>query len=264
MTRVRRSVWRVALVIGCAVAGRPCLCRSQVVVSATTGSYRARLLGVYDATSGTPVEGARVVDMVGHVTALTTATGTVSLAFLPEGASLVRIEKIGLQPTTVSVQISPNDTVPITILLQPLVHDLPAVVTRDSNPQYDTPALRRFEERRLSRASHGYFISEMELQKHPTSVMSDMIRRFPGLSVVCPMRGNKCWANSTRAIAMGSGHCKVAVYVDGVPAEDLNLRGLSATEYAGVEFYPGGASVPPQFNQTALTCGVLLFWSRER
>jgi hypothetical protein len=210
--------------------------------------------------------------MVSHVTAITTVTGTVSLAFLAEGANLIRIEKIGFQPRTISMQISPSDTVPLMVLLQTLAHDLPAVVTRDSAAQYSTPALRRFEERRLSSATHGYFIAEAELQKHPLSRMSEMVRRFPGLSVVCPMRGNRCWANSTRVVGSGgtvggtssAGHCPVAVYIDGVPSTDNDLNLLAAEQFAGVEYYPGGASVPPQYNLTALTCGVLLFWSRER
>jgi hypothetical protein len=236
----------------------------QATGAAQALPFRSRLLGVYDFERGVPIEGARVTDMVNHVTALTTSTGTVSLVFLTEGPNLVRIEKVGFEPLTLGIRISPSDTIPLTVLLHGLVHDLPAVVTLDSNPQYSTPALRRFEERRLSRASHGYFIAEAELRVHPTSFISDMIRRFPGLSVVCPMRGNKCWANSSRTIAMGSGQCRVAVYMDGVPTDSLNLRGLSANEFAGAEFYPGGASVPEQFNQTALTCGVLLLWTRER
>jgi hypothetical protein len=229
--------------------------------------YRRRLLGVYDVRTGDPIEGARVTDVLNQITAVTTATGTVSLAFLPDGASLVRIEKVGFKPLTVPVTISPIDTVPITLLLNSLAQELPAVAIRDSAPHYISMALRQFEERRLSHATGGYYLSEAELQKNPTGRMDNAVRHFPGLSVVCPMRGNKCWANSTRAIPMGSGsaaHCPVAVYLDGVPSTDNDLRKLSVNEYAGVEFYPGGASVPPQYNQTALTCGVLLFWSRER
>ena len=34
--------------------------------------------------------------------------------------------------------------------------------------------------------------------------------------------------------------------------------------YAGVEYYPGGASTPLQFNATDAACGVLVLWTRER
>jgi hypothetical protein len=229
--------------------------------------YRRRLLGVYDIRTGDPVEGARVTDLVGQITALTTATGTVSLAFLPDGGNLVRIEKVGFRPLTVPVTISRADTVPITLLLTSLTQELPAVAIRDSSPHYLSMALRQFEERRLSHSTGGYYLSEAELQKSPTGRMDNMVRHFPGLSVVCPMRGSKCWANSTRTAGPTSGsaaHCPVAVYLDGAPSTDNDLKKLNVNEYAGVEFYPGGASVPPQYNQTAVTCGVLLFWSRER
>jgi hypothetical protein len=239
---------------------------------APAASYRGRLLGVYDIARGEPLAGARVTDMVSHVAALTTPTGTVSLAFLSEGANLVRVERIGFQPATVSVRISPADTVPVMVLLQTLAHDLAAVVIRDSAPQYDTPALRRFEERRLSRATHGYFLSEADLQKHSESRMSEVVH-FPGMMVQCsrraaprftpgrdvPVGGNSCVAIGTR----GSS-CPVSVYRDGQPTSENNLEEMHVDEYAGVEFYPGGASVPVQFNRTARSCGALLFWTRER
>jgi hypothetical protein len=134
MKIARMHSWR-GIIVGCALAGLPATGQTQITVTPSAVPYRGRLLGVYAATSGTAVDGARVTDMVNHVTAMTTATGTVSLAFLPEGANLVRIEKIGFQPTTIGVRISSDDTVPITVLLQALAHDLPAVVTRDSNPR---------------------------------------------------------------------------------------------------------------------------------
>jgi hypothetical protein len=273
MTAMALWICRASIVVCGAYVAAPTAAVSQSLgVVASSVSYRSRLLGVYEAATGNAIDGARVVDMVNHVTALTTATGTVSLSFLSEGANLVRIERVGFQPMTMSVQISPSDTVPLTVLLQTLAHDLPAVLTRDSAPQYSTPALRRFEERRLSPATHGYFIAEAELQRHPMSRMSEIVRRLPGLSVVCPARGNKCWANATRVVGSGGkiggsanpDRCPVAVYIDGVPSTDNDLTQLAVNEFAGVEFYPGGASVPPQYNLTALTCGVLLFWSRER
>lgn len=260
MRPLMRLVFAVVMQVGpCAIA-----LSQHAVPAADSLLYRRRLLGVYDVRSGDPIEGARVTDVLSQITALTTVTGTVSLAFLPDGGNLVRVEKVGFQPLTLAVVISRADTVPITLLLRALVQELPAVAIRDSAPHYTSMALRQFEERRLSHATGGYFLSEADLQKHPTSRMDNMVRGFPGLSVVCPMRGNKCWANSTRAIPMSGSHCPVAVYLDGVPSTDNDLRKLSVVEYAGVEFYPGGASTPPQYNQTALTCGVLLFWSRER
>jgi hypothetical protein len=80
-------------------------------------SWRVRLLGVFDNDSGEAVEGAEVVDVLTGTRATTTTTGTVSLAFLPEGGSEVRVQKAGYRPITIEVIISPRDTVPITLTL---------------------------------------------------------------------------------------------------------------------------------------------------
>ena len=43
-----------------------------------------------------------------------------------------------------------------------------------------------------------------------------------------------------------------------------NLRSMDVSTYAGVEFYQGGSTLPPQYNITDSGCGVLLLWTRER
>jgi hypothetical protein len=68
--------------------------------------------------------------------------------------------------------------------------------------------------------------------------------------------------------------CWVSVYVDGAliynganapagtPPPDANA--LETANYAAVEYYAGGASVPAEYNRTGNACGVLLLWTRER
>lgn len=80
--------------------------------------FRFRVLGVFDEASGAPVSGAEVIDVRTGTRAVTTATGTVSLAFLPAGSDTVRLVRSGYQPLELPVTISPADTVPITTLLK--------------------------------------------------------------------------------------------------------------------------------------------------
>jgi len=64
--------------------------------------------------------------------------------------------------------------------------------------------------------------------------------------------------------------CYADVYIDGAimwmagigtkPLFDINQ--YRPGELAGVEYYPGGASIPAKYNRTGAGCGVLLIWTR--
>jgi hypothetical protein len=216
-------------------------------------SYRNRLLGVYDSRTGDPIEGVEVTDLLGKLTALTSATGTVSLAFLPDGETMLRIRKVGYNQKTMAVAISPVDTVPYTVLLERTATVLPTMVTKDSAvTRWSSRLLREFEERR--RQGFGQFLEDSILRLYDAGSITSAIRRLSGIAINCG--GGSCGAVSTRS------RCRIKVYRDGMPAEP-NLENHMAWNYAGVEYY-NTANIPPQYNTTGNACGVLLLWTRER
>jgi hypothetical protein len=103
---------------------------TRVVVGAAAGdssvldsaaklpAYRQRLLGVFDDATGEPIEGARVIDEATGTYTTTPASGIVGLVFLPEGGSLVRIIRAGFEDVTLSVQIAPSATTPLTLVMK--------------------------------------------------------------------------------------------------------------------------------------------------
>lgn len=241
-------------------------------------AYRFRVLGVFDEQTGDPVEGVEVADVLSGNSSLTTGTGTVSLFFLPDGGSLVRLRKIGYEVQTLPVSISPADTVPITIVLTRATQ-LPTVVVTDSAPRYTSPGLRAFEERRAK--GIGRFVSEAVMRKNDDKTLADLITTtLPGLQGV-PGPGGSKYVVSSRRPCQGpalrrctTADCYVSVYIDGVRTYDASTMTdrnqipdfgrMNPRDYAGAEFYPGGASVPAQYNATNSGCGVLLLWTRER
>jgi carboxypeptidase family protein len=80
--------------------------------------YRYRLLGVFDALTGDPIVGAQVVDLTTGSFIQSSATGTVSLVFLSEGTTPVRIRMAGYEDLDIPVEISPDATRPLTLLMQ--------------------------------------------------------------------------------------------------------------------------------------------------
>ena len=81
-------------------------------------SYRYRLLGVFDEQTGEAIQGARVIDSGTGTFMNTSPTGTVSLFYLPEGSSLVRIAKDGYSDLTLTVEIGPTVTEPLTLTIK--------------------------------------------------------------------------------------------------------------------------------------------------
>ena len=220
--------------------------------------YRARILGVYDGSSGDPIDGAQVTDMATGTWAVTTKTGTVSLLFLPEGGNVVRVRKIGYVPWTQFVSISSRDTSALTVVLSPTLATLAPLVTTDSSPRYFSPGLQEFEKRR--KAGSGQFITESELRKSDNREMPDLLRRLVGVKLVCAKRGPR----SCVAQSFTERGCPLSIYIDGVQLSDVNLLTLPVADFAGIESYSGAAKLPPLYNRTGNMCGVLLFWTRER
>ena len=236
---------------------------ASLTAKAQVPAYRARVLGVFDVRTGEPVEGVEITDLASGTWALTTRTGTVSLAFLPEGESSVRARKLGYAPITRPVRISPVDTTPITLIMTPVVNILPDVVVRDSAPDYISPGLRDFEERRKTRL--GQYITEGELRKADARELPDVLRRLSGTLVSCTTRTpRQCSLQSSRF----AGICPYTIYLDGIRVGDSNLLMYNVSELGAVEAY-SATTAPAQYSPKGGTnryqdCGVLLLWSRER
>jgi hypothetical protein len=80
-------------------------------------AFRSRLLGVFDIETGDPIAAVRITDVTSGTYAMTTSTGTVSLAFLPEGTSTIQLRHTAYGDTTMQVTISAKDTLPLTLVL---------------------------------------------------------------------------------------------------------------------------------------------------
>lgn len=261
----------VRFLLQLAAACLPLVAAAQTVVPA----YRARILAVYT-TDGDPIEDAEVVDENSSTTALTTKTGTVSLAFLAEGASIVRVRKVGFLAKTMLVNISPVDTVPLMVMLETSLQRLEKIITTSTASRFISPGLRGFEERMAK--GGGYFIDTKELRKWDSGPITPAIRNIPGVDIICirtegPRRG-ECYASNKRAPPMPPNRdCPVDIFLDGALFFQAfgasgqfgnDLQRLQTAQFAGVEYYSGMSRVPPEFNKSGARCGVLVLWSRER
>jgi hypothetical protein len=259
-THLRRLA--TSAVVCAIVLGRAAAQSAPAHDTTPSQAYRNRLLGLFDQTTGQPVEGAEVFDVSTGWSAKTTATGTVSLVFLPDGGGLVRIRKLGYVPVFTKVAISPRDTAPITLLLA-RVAELPAVVTRDTARHYISGNLNAFEERARIRVA-GYFIMDSLLRKSENRSFSNLLRsQLPGAFIRDAGFGS-AYLGSSRACTGAAPE----VFVDGIPMNaprlPFNLNSIQISELQGVEYYPSGGTVPAQFVGARTSCGALMLWTREK
>lgn len=276
---------------------------AQTPAKPTTGmpAYRARILGVYDDATGEPLDSARVSDILNGNSSLTTRTGTVALYFLPDGGSLVRVQKLGYEPQTLTVAISPKDTTPLTVIMR-RVTQLAPMVTRADSQRYISGALRRVQER--EKLGFGYFIDDSVLRKNEGLPLSMVIAsRLPGIQLK-PGRASATYLMQSTRCTSGLPQ----VFVDGVPLSPeptpdmvpnpvaqpaaspqggkrtanpvatpaagsappvsidyvpFNLTTFDVSQFAAIEWYPDGLTLPIEFT-TGRRCGALMLWTRER
>jgi hypothetical protein len=243
--------------------------------TARVPAYRARVLGLFDQATGEPIEGADVFDVSSGWSAKTTATGTVSLVFLPDGGGLVRIRKVGYAPLFTKVVISPRDTAPLTVLLE-RVTELPAVVTRDSTRPFISGSLNGFEERARLKLT-GYFITDTLLRKSENRTLGNVIRsqlpnaflRDGAFASTYLVGGRPCSGGSAPevfldGVPMNTEGVPGSKTAKGIPPQLFNLNEIQVSALQGVEWYPSGGSVPIEFTNERTGCGALMLWTRER
>jgi hypothetical protein len=227
--------------------------------------YRNRVLGVFAEHSGDPLADTEILDLATGMRASTTSTGTVGLAFVRDGGSMLRIRKLGYRPQTLWAAISPADTTPITVVLTPLGQALPVVTVlgrggRDSIPHWMSPGLREFEERR--KIGLGHFLSEDLLRKEEDRTLGNVLMSHVVELKVVERAFGRTWLMSTR-----NPSCQPDIYENGIristPTGRMDISKLFIKDFSAIEFH-NPSTAPEMYLGTGSSCGVLLLWSRER
>ena len=253
-------------------------------VGAQTGSFAGT---VARDSSGHMIGGAEI--RLPQISRLVTSNylGEFGIAGIPPGRYVVTLRAVGFTPVTDTVEIKANAVTEREFILAAVVAVLDTVRTTTAGQRRLPPGLAGMEERR--RAGHGgYFITEDILRDNDARQMAGVLSgRIPGVTQV--FIGSAVYLASGRTIGDGGpvfrkkpagspNQCFVTVYVDGArlwngpwdgpsdrqnsPPPDFGHMGVN--EYGGIEYYPGGASLPTQFNATGTGCGTLLLWTRDR
>ncbi len=213
---------------------------------------RPRLLGVYDASTGLPLEGVEVIDVISDLRVRTDAAGAVPLNWLTRwkttDSAAVQVRKLGYAEQQLVLLAS--DTADVSVGLERLT-GLAAVTTTAAPSTMESRSLEPFETRRKMGA--GKFVTTDDLIAGDRTGLGlhDLLAKH-GIVLCGPTRARR------------GSRGPVITYVDGVQQalRDTTAGTVSAT-YAAFEFY-SAATVPAQYNATGReACGYLLAWTRR-
>lgn len=220
-------------------------------VAALTGT-------VVDSRTGQPVYGVNV-GLSGQAAVATDVTGRfrITETAVGWGPNVLEFRRIGYGPVDSEFWVAEHSTnLDLDVSLVPSAISMEEVVVAGERATYIPGLTQEFYRRR--RVGGGAFFDQREIEKISPRVVTDIIRRAPGISVHPGPRGNNIieFLRSSRS-------CQPLLFLNGArvsKADDVDWL-ISPHLILGVELYQG-AQIPIEFNQIGSSCGVVVIWTR--
>lgn len=231
-------------------------------------------------SSNLPLRGAVVsIPRLGK-TAVTDSLGGFLLGGIELGQEIVMVRRIGFKEVTAQLRFAKGDTVEVDFLMLPTVQRLAEVQVKGKS----RPAkLSAFDRRRAE--GFGHFISEDQLANQQSRLLSEVVNTIPGQQIyrsnnssaawVATARGQQSLAGTFRVdpsdVSRGApnNQCYATVFLDGTPVFTgrrgellFDINSVPTAQIAGIEYYGGSASMPPEFNIGGNSCGALVIWTK--
>ena len=238
-------------------------------------------------TAGVGLVGVEVVVGTGGLKVVTSRDGRFHLAGVPVGPQVLLFRLIGYQPQQWDHVFAAADSIGVEIVMGRGVQWLPTITTVSRQPQASPKMAGYYQRKELG---FGTFIEDSLLRSREHSLLSDVLRRVPGLTMGYLGDGggygvmmSRAMTTRTRPIGASARtpeereagtRCYAQVYLDGIrvyaPGQLTgDKRGFSIDQFRvsdvqAIEIYKGAASTPAQFNATGSACGTIVLWTRER
>ena len=245
-----RTTWSLlAAVAAGALPGVP------VAAQEETEPQTAVLIGqVVSASTGLPIEGARVLFMGSGGGAITDAGGNFLVPNAPAGKDSVEVRFLGYDPSYVVLELEPEMTTRVTLTLSRTVVRI-ADLTVEVRQSRRSRNLAGFEER-MGRGFGTYF-TPREIRNRNPRLPSDLLRGEPNVVV-----GRVAYGRAE--VYLGDGarlQCPPALYLDGMYQPGLQFDDLPRDDLGAVEVYKRDVETPMEFLRTGSTCGAIVVWT---
>lgn len=282
-------VWSIVPRLTCAVYA---MCAAMVLFAGSAASLHAqvahavRMIGVYDAQTGEPIQGVQVRDAFSGSTVVTSSTGTARLDFITYRglAAIVELRKLGYEAKQVVVA---QDTASITELLTHATQLAPIVTTETYRLDRDAGLREGFEQRCAARSVTCF--RDDDISKHLTGNVADLLVHADGITLgacttggtislgrggVDRSRATQCGKIAMKPLVIPPAYCTPTIFVDGHewlaaggPSIDLTPGQPSTAPFGPalitkIEVYPPEKVRPLRFQGSDPTCGAVVIWTK--
>jgi hypothetical protein len=222
-----------------------------------------RIFGqVVDEGTGVGIPDVDVSVVAGRtVRAISNRTGRFLIDDLSPGPVEVRLERLGYEPRTATLQVRGGRTVEVyaSMTVEPI----------ELEPVEVAVASRYLERsgfyQRVRNVSGDHF-TYRDIERMSAQLVADVVRRAGGVTVASNQVGWGSEALSNRLAASADGRCRLRPYFNGVPTVDFNLELVPPDEIEALEIYQG-PNVPIEYfdemQRAGASCGVVLIWTRD-
>jgi len=218
----------------------------------------ARVMGRVINKQGAPVGGARVTLNGTGASTLTRESGDFVLDSLPAGTQAITVRHLGYAPTEKTVELSSRTPARVDVQMGPYVPELTPV---EVVSRMDAGLERVGWTQRKRGAATGYFITPEQIEARKATQFTDLLTTTPGIRVQGTM--GRMYIQATRTA--GRAGC-VNVYVDGSRWQQMEAGDLDSfvrpQDVAAIEVYPGGGSMPVEFQSTGGDCAAVVVWTK--
>lgn len=207
---------------------------------------------------GRSISGAELLVDGTNVRGVTDERGEVRFNAVRGGPAIVRVRRLGFQPTKLDVIVDQRVPATSVVTLSALPLRLKPIVVRGGSNY--TGRMAGFYQRRD--LGIGHFVSREKIEHDNPAQLTDIFRRLPGVQIT----STRFIRNAVRFRGNGQS-CWPLVWLDGapLPTAEFDVDFLSPGSIEGIEVYSGISQVPPQFmgSRGLGSCGVIVVWSRE-
>jgi Carboxypeptidase regulatory-like domain len=228
---------------------------------------------VIDKSTGQPVAGVTVVNLLDGKALTTDTTGSFKFEKLPQGIVRLLVRAPGFPQQGVLLALAEGELMEHRVELdsttatriaaetppapppagQRMQTLAPVVVTEEASlgPRY-----ANFERRRKTGA--GQYIVRADIERSTASTLQDAVRTLRGVNLDCSTGGSGCHILMARAPLRCSPEYVVDDNVDNYFGPNVPLRDIE-----GIEVYTGPSEVPGEYAGRNAGCGVIVIWTRS-